>query len=302
MGPFDVTTQEKHQSATLAVVCHDAGATNLILPWLREWKGPLQPYMTGPAAELWRKAFPARPVCHSLEEALKGATRLVSGTGWSSHTEHDARRLAAKQGLHSVAVIDHWVNYSPRFERSGVQQLPDEVWVADEEAEALAKLTFPNLPVSCYKNLYLAEQIQKIGAPPGLGHVLYVLEPVRDDWGQGRAGEFQALDFTLAHLARIAGTETPTLILRPHPSEEAGKYQSYLTRYPFVRLDASADMAAAISQADVVVGVESFALTIALQANRPTYSSLPPWGPAIRLPHKGIVQIRKILDDKTKTT
>jgi hypothetical protein len=53
-------------------------------------------------------------------------------------------------------------------------------------------------------------------------------------------------------------------------------------------------MAAAISQADIVAGVESFALTLALAAGRTVYSSLPPWAPALRLPQEGIRQIRRL--------
>jgi hypothetical protein len=103
----------------IAVVAHDTGATNLILAWLKAWPGRVRAYMQGPAAKLWSEAFPSLPLCASLEEALDGASSLISGTGWASRLEHDGRVRAHLQGLHSAAVLDHWVNYPQRFERGG---------------------------------------------------------------------------------------------------------------------------------------------------------------------------------------
>ncbi len=282
-------------ASPVAVVCHDAGATNVILGWLTAREDAvLRPFMQGPAAALWRTAFPELPMCGSLEEALEGAKSLLSGTGWASALEHQARQMAHARGIRSVAALDHWVNYAPRFERDGQVQWPDEVWVADAYALALAHQALPELPVRQLDNLYLADQIRHIAPPPGNGTVLVVLEPVRTSWGCNRAGEFQALDYFFEHLDLLWPVGVSQVILRLHPSESADKYQTWLARYSLAQMDTSPNVATAISRADVVVGVESFALTIALAAGRPVYSSLPPWGPPLRLPHIGIRQIRKL--------
>lgn len=280
-----------------AVICHDAGAANLILPWLKNWDVPLRAYMEGPAQVLWQRTFPERALCNDVNAALLGAEVLISGTGWASCLEHEARKVAAAHGIHNIAVLDHWVNYEPRFERMGQQQLPDEIWVVDEEAEALAKSTFLHIPVKRQENFYVSEQLQKITPPPvGGKRILYVLEPVRNGWGRHVCGEFQALDYAIENLPKIVHMNNVTLSLRPHPSETTEKYEAYLDKYPFVQMDDGVDLADAISRANVVIGVESFALTIALKANRPTYSSLPPWAPVLRLPQKGILQIRCIVN------
>lgn len=278
-----------------AVVCHDAGATNLILGWLKASNGAnIQAFMRGPAETIWRIAFPEQPLCGSLEEALDGAQALLSGTGWASTLEHRARQIAYARSIHSVAVLDHWVNYAARFERNGQVQWPNGIWVADPYALALARQTLPDLPIRQLDNLYLNAQVTHIGLAPGNGTVLVVLEPVRSTWGHDCEGEFQALDYLFGHLKLLWPTDVAEVLLRQHPSEPAGKYQDWLNRYPIARMDTSEDIATAISQADVVVGVESFALTIALSAGRPVYSSLPPWAPPFRLPHTGIQQIRDL--------
>jgi len=281
-------------NSPLAVVCYDAGAANLIFSWLKDWPGKLRPFMDGPAKKMWKLAFPSQPLESNLKDVFQDAKALLTGTGWESNLEHDARVIAAERGVYSVATLDHWVNYSQRFERSGICQLPDKLWVADEYAESIARKTFPDVEVDSMPNLYLIEQLNKIGNPPCLGNMLYFLEPVRNDWGRGRPGEFQALDYTLENLRYISDYQNPKIILRLHPSESHDKYQEYLSRYNFIRIDESPDVASAINNADIVLGVESFALTVALKAKRPVFSTLPPWAPPIRLPQQEIIQLRKL--------
>ena len=126
----------------VAVVCHDAGAANLILAgleagWAREWRVCAE----GPARRRFSNLFPDHAVCASLAEALRDAAALLSGTGWASSLEHEARRLAGEMGVFSVAVVDHWVNYPDRFVRNGEQVWPDEFWVTD----ALARSRYQGL-------------------------------------------------------------------------------------------------------------------------------------------------------------
>ncbi|APC05338.1 hypothetical protein AOC10_01735 [Polynucleobacter asymbioticus] len=276
-----------------AVVAHDAGAANLIIAWLKVWKWPTRVCVKGPALRLWERHFPGCSSCQTIEEALDGCSSLVTGTGWASQLEHDARQIGHDRGLYVAAVLDHWVNYLPRFERDGKIVWPDEIWVADRWAEDIASRTFPGLIIRQFENFYLRDQLTQIAPPPANGTLLYVLEPVRTRWGRDLDGEFQALDYTLLRLEAIWPNRINRIILRPHPSDLPGKYDSYLSIDRRIEIDKVADISQAISQADLVVGVESFALTLALAAGRPVFSSLPPWAPAMRLPQEGIQQIRQ---------
>ncbi len=273
----------------LAVVCHDAGACNVILPWLA--RPGLQPraLMQGPARQLWLSRFGASGLVDTLDQALQGAELLLSGTGWASTLEHDARVQAARRGLRSAAVIDHWVNYPMRFERHGQTQWPDEFWLTDPEAVTMASRHFPVQRLRCFHNGYLDEQRRAIGAlTPAQQSVLYVMEPMRSDWGHGVAGEWQALDGFMAHRAAAGIPLAAPIRLRPHPSDDTGKYGQWLARQAGVQLDGSATLAQAISGARWVVGCESYALVVALAAGRDVISSLPPWAPPCRLPHAGV--------------
>lgn len=286
-------------ASPLAVVCHDAGATNLILPWLDLDRIEVRAFLQGPAERLWHERFGRRSRVATLDEALGGAALLLSGTGWASDLEHRARVHARAQGLRSVAVIDHWVNYAPRFQRDGHRVLPDEIWVTDAEAFALARATFPEHDVRLQPNLYLRAQVERMAPSPDPEvhqTVLVVLEPVRDDWGRGRPGEFQALDYLVAQ-APALGLRTPLhLRLRPHPSDPPGKYDAWIDAQleHEVQLDDAASLGEAIDRVAWVAGCESMAMVVALAAGRRVVCTLPPWAPACRLPQRGLIHLRRL--------
>jgi hypothetical protein len=287
----------------LAVVCNDAGGANLILPFLAT--DPLadaRAVMAGPAERLWRARYGDSPLME-LDAALDGAAALLSGTGWASDLEHQARARAKAAGIRSIAVLDHWTDYPDRFVRGGETVAPDEYWVVDEDAFALASCHFPDATVRLVPNLYLDEQLAGIrpldeGSPP---RVLYVLEPARSEWGRGIPGEFQALDYWLANMGAAGLDRSVPVCLRPHPSDPPGKYDEWLGRQRGidVAMDELPDLAEAISRATVVAGGQTVAMAVALAAGRQVISTLPPWAPPCALPHSGIIHLSSLIKPGT---
>mgnify|MGYP001285221232 CR=1 FL=1 len=280
-----------------AVICHDAGAANIILSWLDEMpQADFRAVMEGPAARLWRDHFGDTPTCPTVEQALDGAQALLSGTGWASDLEHRSRIAARAIGIHSVAVIDHWVNYQARFVRDAHYVLPDAVWVTDDFARYVARRDLPGIAIVQKPNLYLAQQVSRIPPlPQGVtGDVLYALEPARSTWGRETAGEFQALDYFLAHRHRVGIAADTAIRLRPHPSDPPQKYARWIGRDKgaTIELDRSASLAEAIGPAAIVAGCETFALVVALQAGRRAICTLPEWAPTCSLPHPGLVHLK----------
>lgn len=279
-----------------AVVCHDAGAANIVIAGLLEsGRSDWRAYMQEPAEKLWKAAFPGVALCGSLDKALEGAELLVTGTGWASDIEHEARRLAQLRGVKSAAVIDHWVNYAERFARHGETVWPDEFWVTDEYALEIALRTFPGEAVFQVPNHYIERQLRDISQVEKTGEpeLLYVLEPVRADWGRGIPGEFQALDYFFSRLPELGLPAEAVIRLRPHPSDPNGKYSRWIDLHPEmnIRLDTSLSITESLGRATWVAGCESFALVLALMAGRKVYCTLPPWAPLCRLPHGGLIQL-----------
>ncbi len=279
-----------------AVVCHDAGAANIVIAGLLETgRSDWHAYMRGPAEKLWHAAYPLIAPSNTLASALERTELLVTGTGWASDLEHQARRLARSLRVRSVAVIDHWVNYAARFVRNGETVWPDEFWVTDPYALEIARQTFPGKPVFQVANHYVEMQLRAIAGveKPVVPELLYSLEPIRSDWGRGIPGEFQALDYFVEHLPELCLPSETVIRLRPHPSESPEKYQHWIAQHPSlnIQLDDSLGIAQSLGRASWVAGCESFALVLALMAGRKVYCTLPPWAPSCRLPHQGLIPI-----------
>ena len=265
--------------------------------------GHFLPVMQGPAARIWQSSGIVPATLFSLEHALPLANSLLSGTGWASDLEHEARRRAQELSLPSVAVIDHWVNYEARFERFGNIVLPDTLLVSDSDAFAIAARAFPNVKLRQVSNLYLRREVAAItaAASPIPGRILYVLELLRYSWpGASTSAEFDALEYFVANLARLGSRSNWSIRLRPHPSEPTGKYDRWLAKltdlvpHLDIALDSSPSLAAAISFSEWVAGCETTALVIALKAGRKAISTLPPEAPLCRLPQAGLLHLRDI--------
>lgn len=287
----------------VAVVCHDAGAANAIFALLAQDGAalPVRAFMEGPALTLWQQRFGTAGLTHSLEEAIGGASSALTGTGWASDLEHRARAMACKRGIPSAAMLDHWVNYPQRFTRHGQTVWPDQFWVTDPHARELASLLFSGAEIRLKPDLYLRDQVSAIERPSAMADLLYLLEPARDTWGRTVAGEFQALDYFASRLDSLDIPPATRLRLRPHPSDPPGKYDAWINAHPGLNavLDTSPTLAQALSRARWAAGCESYALVVALAAGRKVFGTLPPWAPACRLPHRGIIHLRDVEGDGT---
>jgi hypothetical protein len=284
--------------AKVTIVCHDAGGANQILAMVSSGNiGVETAYMEGPALSLWTRLMSNRTLAASLDQALGQAKTLMTGTGWSSTLEYRARKLAKRRGIFSISVLDHWTNYSARFERDGEVVLPDELWVVDEYALERARSTFPELPIVLKQDCYAEQQLLEI-LPLSLvnsNELLYLLEPARSDWGRGEVGELQALRYFLERLPDLNLPSDTRICLRPHPSDPPGKYAEFLSiQNPFSLFLDKGDLAQALSRARWVAGCQTYALTLALKAGRRVYGTLPPWAPACRLPHRGLIHLREM--------
>jgi hypothetical protein len=290
----------------IAVVCHDAGAANLICAWINHWNklGLLENkhirfLIKGPFENEWKKSFKFQGAAFYSDSDYNslfiGVNSVLTGTGWSSSLEHDVRKYAKLFKIPCIAVIDHWVNYKERFERNSEIVLPDEIWVSDQYANEIANYQFPGIPIISLPNIYLSELIQNIQSiPEKCQTLLYLTEPLRTNWGRRTEGEFQALDYFVENKKIIIGNEPMDFVMRLHPSENIDKYSQWMKENSDInpKIDVHEDLKNSISNAKWVVGAETFALVVALAAKRSVWSSLPPWGNHCRLPQTSIKKIK----------
>ena len=85
----------------ISLVAHDAGAASHILAWIKSGMLRIDKCkfcFKGPAAKLLKVQLPNIELL-SLEDVLVDTETLLSGTGWASSLEYNARLIAKKYKL-----------------------------------------------------------------------------------------------------------------------------------------------------------------------------------------------------------
>lgn len=294
----------------IAVVAHDAGGAEILGSYVRQQGLDCCLVLEGPARKIFERKL-GSIATRTLEEAIQQSASILCGTSWQSDLEFNAIKLARSLGKPSVAYLDHWVNYRDRFVRSGETILPDEIWVGDAVAEAMAKKTFPNLPVILSDNPYIQDVQQELATIqthrppfPDSISVLYICEPTGEHalmrYGSARfCGyvEEEALRYFLANVSAL-GKPIERILIRPHPSERAGKYNWVQHEFELpIEMGGTRTLLEEIADSDFVVGCGSMAMVVALFAGKKVVSCVPPEGRACVLPHTEIVRLQDILEN-----
>lgn len=287
------------KKSSIALIANDAGSANLLIYYFLGLKvKPSKVFMAGPALKIWQNFFEEIIVSSSIEEAINDCDIVITGTGWQTDIEHEARIIAKDQRIYSIACLDHWVNYKERFIRNHEIILPDEIWVFDDHALDIASKIFFDIKLLLQKNFYLEYIVDSAEneMEPDIPELLYLSEPTRDDWGKKIQGEFQALDFFLNNLDKLGLPAEFNFIFRLHPSENISKYREFLDEknieYAF---DSNEKISTSLAKAEWVIGCQTYALVMACELGKKVYSSLPPAAPKLVLPYIEIRELRDLL-------
>lgn len=291
----------------VAIVSHDAGGAEILSSWLNRAHCPACVVVAGSAESIFRRKCPQAEFL-SLDEALARSSWVLCGTGWQGNFERHAIARGRALGKKTVAFLDHWVNYRERFEEGGHSVLPDEIWVGDVEAERIARALFDQTPVLLQPNPYVEDLLAEIAliqtgkSGSAANSVLYVCEPIADHalaqygderhWGYT---EYDALRFFLTNVAAL-GQPVDVVTIRPHPSEQADKYQwaSGLTPLP-IEFGGKKTLLEETLASDIVVGCESMAMVVGLLARKRVVSTIPPGGRPCKLPHGDIEHLQQLI-------
>ena len=124
-------------SKTYAVVSHDAGGAEILSSYVKREKPNVVFALAGPAERIFKRKL-GQIENKPLIDAINAADVLLCGTSLPSAHERNAIRIAKEMKLHSIAFLDHWINYPDRFKEGAKLLLPDEIWTVDERAFALS--------------------------------------------------------------------------------------------------------------------------------------------------------------------
>jgi hypothetical protein len=295
-------------SANLFLSAHDAGGAEVLSAWAAIHPENSYRYcLQGPATGIFARNLgaleniPLNGVADMMDVDPPGL--ILTATSWSSDVEMEIRRLGSARGIRTAAYLDHWVNYRERFGYPGawLETLPDEIWCPDSESlEICRRQNFPSSRLLLKGNAYLEDlgrRMAESGEAEEPDTVLYVCEPVGAHMlaAHGNArhkgyDEYEAMSHFFA--AALAWQPTPRkVVIRPHPSEARGKYESFLTAYrKLIEIETSSgtSLLTDVAKAKTVVGCESMAMVVALKAGKEVFTSIPPQGEPCSLPFREI--------------
>ncbi len=292
------------------LVSHDAGGAEILAHYVQQQLSLENCLFAidGPAKKVFQRVL-GEVICCSLQQGLAQADWCLCGTSWQSDLEWQAVKQAKLLGKRVVSFIDHWINYQQRFIRHGELLLPDELWVGDQYAEAIARNTFPATPICLVDNPYLksiAREIKQYKKESAYDNeaemtLLFVSENISGHaklkYGDERYfgyTEFEAIEFLLSNL-ELLDSRIKKVVIRPHPSDYSGKYTDIIKRYPDkVEMSHGQTLLSDIQGANWIAGCESMALVVALLAGKTVISCIPA-AVSCHLPHQEIICLRDIV-------
>lgn len=198
-------------------------------------------------------------------------------TGTSHPESSDAFEVrciseAKKHNVYTIAFIDHWINFLLRFRGLSQAEFPDEIWVVDENAKALAcaeglpadKIKIIGNPYhyylrNCWKPSYDAKTyLDRLEIPRASYHILFAPDPfsirgISDNTG---FSEREALH----DLMEIIKEENDVcLIIKMHPLQPEEILKAELSAYPSLchKLVKEADVPELLVCCDLVIGFYS---------------------------------------------
>lgn len=283
-------------TAKVLIVSHDAGGAYLLSKWCRDWISRVRFsfYVSGPAIKIFNQAIPSANFTDHVD--WSNINQVITSTGWQTDFEINAIQTAKKKRIYVVSYLDHWANYTERFLCEGKMVYPDEIWVADDEAMALAKNAFDS-KVSRYRkirNRHFCQIKSNIDHSVNKNTVLICLEPLRSEYSL-----IEAYDVLIDFL--IGGFSSTThIVIRDHPSNTETKLD-----YLVDRLDAYFNVTASensleqdLSSCRVVIGYQSSVLVYAIALGIDAYSYFPLDKMEPILPHVDITYISTLSGQK----
>ena len=297
------------KGSRFCVVSHDAGAAEILSSLVRPVAEHCNFYLEGPAKPIFFRKLGPIQISSSLESAIIKSDWYLCGTSWKSDLDLRGIQMAKRFKKSTVAFLDHWSNYSSRFNWRNDFIFPDEIWVGDQEAKIIAQKAFKKIRIKYIENPYLCDIIQESRAftkkPKDTTKndlsILYICEPILEHAEAGLQNmvpfgytESDALMYFANWVSQMARTPK-NITIRPHPSEAIGKYDwvKNVFKCP-ICFGGEKKLVQEIYENDMVVGCESMALVVALFLNKPVFSSIPPGGKPSCLPFDGIKNLANL--------
>lgn len=270
------------KSKFVGIVSKDSGAANQIAHYILKNPGLYLFALQEPALSIFTQILGEISILE-LDEVVKTSNEIITGSGWTSDFEWEGIRKGRANGKKVITHLDHWNFYLERFIRQSETNLPDELWVSDEYSEKIAVGLFKETKVIRQPDYYLQNQVNHVNELKSAQskaevrtkqRILFLSEPCIE-YSKSEKVAFidrgHDLEMEFISLIQSSLNTQFDIRIRPHPSQikrETRNRFSEISESDSLRTPLSVDLA----WADVVVGIDSYALFVSDKARIPTAS------------------------------
>ena len=290
----------------VAVVCHDAGASEILVAYIKEHFALASWTLYAPSGSPFESIANTQGLQTQSYLDFYGFDALFFGTGWQSKVEREFVKEAKLSGIPSFAFLDHWSAYKERFDFPDThwrRNLPNYIIVSDEKAESLAKES-ALAEVLRVSNFHLLSQLQKTQDDNihKSENLLFLSEPTQEVAAQTYGEEnywgftqYSALEEILHNFDKF---QCQGLHIRLHPSEEKHQYAKVLKKFPHIKSQIYPSsfypLEKDLLRSKMVIGFDTMALYSAALFQKPLISFLPSSNRKFLLPLPSSHQIKSL--------
>jgi len=281
---------------TIAAFCNDAAPSNnlvsIVKKYEKEFTWYFFAYKNSPAFRIFQDAGQYVAELHEksdIEDLLKNisADIVIVGTSWQNKTHLDFIKKARELHIHSIALLEHWVNYRERFgypQKGWQENIADFVTLNDELGYSMAqKLGFSNAIKLRFEALLDDMQRFQTCKNKEQNRVLFISEPTKkvafttfgdeNFWG---FNEFEVCEEICKNMDKFS---TSRLSIRLHPSDDTQKYDYLLGKYPNLSIEIEnpyeTPLIDSLCKNRVIVGIDGFVLFEAMVLGKLSISLIP---------------------------
>lgn len=257
---------------SICVAANDAGGAQQLANLMESINQPFSALLKGPAVQIFERSRNIYKLIDD-ETEMDSFDFLISGTGWMTDLEFNAMNFFKRKNKPFLSVLDHWVNFESRFERTFKVE-PNMLAVTNIYALELAKKFFPSVPVWLIPDFELIELQNIISASTSRSKILVLLEPhilLENEFSINQTKEINLIKRALQinELEKLDG-----VIVRPHPSNVLKK--SDLEIYNLIgnniSISTNFKLKDDLQISAKVLGFNSYALYLSVMTGIDTYS------------------------------
>jgi hypothetical protein len=261
-------------------VCNDAGVSEILseIAIILQSDFKILYHLSGPAEDIFhRKGVLEKSI--PLDDLILKADTIVTGTGWQTSLERDARETAKRMSKKCFAVLDHWQEYRSRFrDPNGEFTFPDEILVTDTLALTLASAQIPEVPVQLIRDFHIDRLIKEVIDTTLIKHddlfpILYLSDgqPYSIDSEFSQINQIAKLSKFRNKVETVIGAPLAQINIRPHPADISWNSPPSEILGISIKI-ANGTLLETIVKSSLVIGTDSMAMYIAMRLGKRTLS------------------------------